>query len=102
MGPIARSVADAAAILAAIAGPDDRDPTTLSDPLADHAAPAGGMGGLRLGFDPQWNSVDVDPAVQRVLAEAEQVFRALGASIIPVDVPDVAQAVIDWVPNAEA
>jgi amidase len=33
-----------------------------------------------------------------VLAEAETVFRELGAEIVPVSVPDVTQAVGDWVP----
>lgn len=98
VGPIARSAADAAAILAAIAGPDSKDPTTLSEPQPDYAASAGSIAGLRLGIDVQWNSADVDPPVQRALTEAQSVFRALGAEIVPVQVPDVGQAVIDWAP----
>jgi amidase len=99
VGPIARSAADAAAILEAIAGPHDKDPTTLAEPRPDYAASVGsGIRGLRLGVDAHWNDVDVDPAVQHVLVEAEKVFRGLGAEIVPVSVPDVAQAVIDWAP----
>jgi amidase len=73
-GPIAHSAADAAMILAAVAGPDDREPTTLAEPQPDYAAAAESIVGLRLGVDAQWNSADVDPAVQRALAEAEDVF----------------------------
>lgn len=99
VGPIARSAADAAAILAVIAGPDDSDPTTLAEPGPDYdVSPDAGIRGLRLGVDVHWNGDDVDPAVQNVLAEAERVFRTLGAEIISVTVPDVTQAVIDWVP----
>jgi amidase len=98
VGPIARSAADAAAILAAVAGPDDRDPTTFPDPPADHAGSAGNIRGLRFGIDAQWNSADVDPAVQRVVADAETTFRSLGAEIIAVRVPDVTQAIVDWAP----
>jgi amidase len=98
IGPIARSAADAAAILAAIAGPDDKDPTTLAEPQPDYAASAGSIGEMLLGIDAQWNSTDVDPSVHRALAEAEKVFRSLGAEILPIHVPDVTQAVIDWAP----
>jgi amidase len=97
VGPIARSVADAAAILAAIAGPDDQDPTTLPDPPPDYLPVIrSSIGGLRIGVDRDWNGADVDAPVQRVMADAEAVFRALGAGIVSVTVPDVAQAVVDW------
>ena len=98
VGPIARSALDAAAILAVIAGPDDQDPTTLADPECDHAASARSIAGMRLGIDARWNSADVDASVYGALTEAEKVFRALGAEIVSVRVPDVTQAIIDWVP----
>jgi len=97
IGPIARSVTDAAAILAAIAGPDDKDPTTLPDAPPDYPAIIDrGIRGMRVGIDPEWNCTDVDACVQRVLVEAEQTFRALGAHIVTVSVPDVARAIADW------
>lgn len=100
VGPIARSAADVATILAAIAGADDKDPTTLAEPLTNHASSAAGhVRGLRLGIDAHWNSTDVDSSVQRILADAQKVLHALGAEIIPVRVPDVTQAVIDWAPS---
>jgi amidase len=99
VGTISRSAGDAAAILAAIAGPDHRDPTTLGDRQSNYAEAAGEiMRGLRLGVDEQWNTRDVDPAVQKVLVEAEKLFRQLGAEVISVSAPDVTQAVIDWAP----
>ena len=99
VGPIARSVADAAAILTAVAGPDKQDPTTLAERSPNYAESArGNMRGMRLGVDTQWNTVDVDPAVQNVLAEAERVFRQLGSEIVHVHAPYVTQAVIDWAP----
>jgi amidase len=99
VGPIARSAADAAAIFAATAGADDRDPTTLGLPPLDHGELATrGIRGMRLGIDAHWNTVDVDPAVQQVLADAEKVFRQLGVEIVALRAPDVTQAVIDWAP----
>ncbi|HUB43379.1 MAG TPA: amidase [Acetobacteraceae bacterium] len=99
VGPMARSVADAATILAAIAGPDDQDPTTLPDSPPDYlAAMRRTIRGLRVGIDPEWNRRDVDASVQRVVAEAEAAFRALGAEIVIVAVPNVSQAIADWPP----
>jgi amidase len=99
VGPIARSAADAAAILAVIGGPDDKDPTTLAEARPDYAASrVNGLHGLRLGVDARWNTIDVDREVQNAVAEAEKAFRRLGAEIVSVSVPDVAQALIDWVP----
>ncbi|WP_428549518.1 amidase [Reyranella sp.] len=97
VGPIARSAADAALILAAIAGPDDNDPTALAGPPPDYAdATRGDVGGLRLGVDAQWNSADVDPVAQHVIDEAERAFRGLGADLVPVSAPDVTRGVMDW------
>ncbi len=98
VGAIARSATDAAAILAAIAGPDDKDPTTLAEAHPDYATSVESIAELRLGIDAHWNSTDVDPSVQRALTEAENVFRSLDAEIVPVRVPDVTQAIIDWAP----
>ncbi|MCC5812916.1 MAG: amidase [Ectothiorhodospiraceae bacterium] len=99
VGPMARSAADAAALLAAIAGGDPKDPTAIPGPAPDYmAAIRQGIPGMRIGVDTEWNSDDVDPAVQRVLSEAMEVFRALGARIVDVAFPDVAQSVADWSP----
>jgi amidase len=99
IGPIARSVADAATILATIAGPDGKDPTTIPRSAQDYLAMLGGsIRGLRVGVDPEWNHRDVDASVERVVAEAEATFRALGADIVIVSVPEVSQAIADWSP----
>jgi amidase len=99
VGPIARSAADAAAILAAIAGPDDKDPTTIAEQPPPYLELRGeGARGLRIGVDPSWNGVDVHASVQRILAEAAETFCDLGAQMMQVAVPDVTQAVIDWGP----
>jgi amidase len=100
VGPMARSAADAAAMLAAIAGADPNDPTALLDPVPDYLAAAGqGVRGLRIGVDPTWNGDDVDRTTQAVLSEAIEAFRSLGAEIVEVRFPDVTQAIADWVPN---
>jgi amidase len=100
VGPMARSAADAAVLLGAVAGSDPNDPTAVLDPVPDYAAVAGhGVRGLRIGIDTAWNHDDVDATTQAVLSEAAEVFRTLGAGIVDVRFPDVTQAIADWVPN---
>ncbi|MCE7519160.1 amidase [Vreelandella titanicae] len=100
VGPMARSVADAAALLAIIAGGDPKDPTAVPGSAPDYAAAIGqGIQCVRIGVDAEWNSADVDPAIQEVLSEAIGIFRSLGAHIVDVVFPDVTQAVADWVPT---
>jgi amidase len=100
VGPMARSAADAAALLQAIAGSDPDDPTALHDPVPDYAAATRqGAQGLRIGVDAAWNGDDVDADTQAVLAAAIDGFRALGAEIVAVRFPDVTQAVADWTPS---
>ena len=99
VGPIARSAADAAVLLAAIAGADPADPTCLPAPVpAPPAEPPGSLAGLRLGADPTWNGSDVTPVVQEMLRDALAVFRTLGADIVDIAFPDVGQMIADWTP----
>lgn len=100
VGPMARDVGSVAAMLQAVAGRDDMDPTSLAEPAGDYLAALGeGAGGLRIGLDRRWNAADVDPEVAAALAQAEAAFRALGAEVLEVAAPGVAEAVEDWPAN---
>jgi amidase len=100
VGPMARSAADVSALLTAVAGADPADPTALQEPVSNFAATAGQtIDGLRIGVDRGWGRRDVDPQVLAVLDDAERVLSTLGAGLVEVEVPDVTQAVADWVPN---
>ncbi len=83
IGPMTRTVADAGALLALLAGYDARDPNTWAAPLCtmpDLAAPA--VAGLRVAVLPDAQLPGpVDPAVQRAYADAIRVFRAVGANV---------------------
>lgn len=100
VGTMARSVADAAALLGAIAGSDPRDPTALPPAVPNYLAlPTLDLRGVRIGIDAAWNSDGVDAQTQTVLEQALACFRQLGATLVDVRVPDVGQIVEDWVPN---
>ena len=95
VGPMTRSVADAAIMLEAIAGEDPNDPTSLPGPaprLLDGLA--GGVAGLRLGYDRRYAADGVDPAVSAGVEEALGVLAELGAEAVEVEVPMA--SVDDW------
>ena len=98
VGTMARSAIDAGILLGAIAGADPDDPTASPTPVPDDTAGAG-IAGWRIGVDAAWNRDGVDAGTRAVLAEALATFAALGAEIVDVRFPDVAQAVADWVPQ---
>jgi amidase len=100
VGTIARSAADAGAMLGVIAGHDRADPTAVLGPVPDYLAAAEQPArGLRIGFDAKWSIDGVDVATQRVLWEAIEVLRTQGADVVDLQFPDVKQTVADWVPN---
>jgi amidase len=99
VGPMTRSARDAAVMLAAIAGPDPKDPTAFQDAVPDYLATiADGVKGLRIGTDPVWISTAADAETQAVVASALDVMKSLGADIVDVRFPDIRQAVQDWFP----
>jgi amidase len=99
IGPMTRSAADAAAMLAALAGPDVNDPTALQAAVPDYMADlGGGLRGVRVGVDAAWISAATDAATQQVVDAALKTLRGLGVEIVEVSFPDIKQIVQDWFP----
>lgn len=91
MGPLTRSVHDAAFVLQALAGQDPRDHTSSPHPVGQYSPPHGGdLNGLRIGIPENFYFDRVDPgiisAVRRTASDAER----LGAKLVSVRVPDIA------------
>jgi aspartyl-tRNA(Asn)/glutamyl-tRNA(Gln) amidotransferase subunit A len=90
MGPLTRSVRDAAVTLQAIAGFDARDDTSSREPVPGYLPePGGSIRGIRVGLPENFYFDRLDPdvgqAVRRMAATAE----SLGARMVPVRVPDI-------------
>lgn len=99
IGPMARSAADAAALLGAIAGADAKDPTASLEPVPNYlAGMRRGLRGLRIGFDARWNSEGVDDPTAKALTSAMEVVKSLGGEFRGVSFPDPTQMVADWFP----
>ncbi|HEX7054746.1 MAG TPA: amidase [Burkholderiales bacterium] len=82
MGPIARTVGDAALLLSAMAGPDPRAPVSIDEP--------GSLFGrslkrdfrrTRIAWSPDLGGLPMDPRVVSVLAPMKKVFHDLGCAI---------------------
>jgi aspartyl-tRNA(Asn)/glutamyl-tRNA(Gln) amidotransferase subunit A len=90
VGPLTRTVEDAALLLGAVAGHDPDDPTTSRRPVPDYRAGIdAGVHGLRIAV-PRAHEVEIDPEVQALLDGGVDVLRRLGATIVPVDLPTFA------------
>jgi aspartyl-tRNA(Asn)/glutamyl-tRNA(Gln) amidotransferase subunit A len=96
VGPLARSVEDAALVYQILQGVDPEDATTAGiaphDALRDLKA---GARGLRVAFGETVFFDDVDPEVERAVREAGRVFRSLGAHVDAVAVPEAAAAMAE-------
>jgi aspartyl-tRNA(Asn)/glutamyl-tRNA(Gln) amidotransferase subunit A len=90
VGPLARTVTDAALIYEAIAGFDARDPGSSRRP-APRVRPAleGGAKGLRVGVPKSYFYDPLEPEIAERVRASLEVFRAEGARLVEVDVPDL-------------
>jgi Asp-tRNA(Asn)/Glu-tRNA(Gln) amidotransferase A subunit family amidase len=79
---MARSVADVALLLSAMAGPDDRSPIALRDPGAPFSAPLGrDFNGVRIAWWTDLGGLPVDPRVRHAVNAQRRVFEALGCRV---------------------
>lgn len=96
VGPLTADVADAAAFLDVIAGPDERDSTSVAQaqpPVADTLDR--GVGGLRIGVLDEITSVATPDVRARVQAAADA-LAAAGAEVGEVSVPACRQALTSY------
>src|SRR5436309_11550713 len=83
IGPLTRTVPDAALMMTVCAGPDERDQYSLPASGEDYLKSlGGGVKGLRVAYTDDLGFVDaVDPEVRAVCAKAALVFRELGCKV---------------------
>jgi aspartyl-tRNA(Asn)/glutamyl-tRNA(Gln) amidotransferase subunit A len=88
-GPMARTPADAALLLSALAGVDPADPATEDVPLGDVEADLSrGVSGLAIGISPDLELVELAPDVRSVVDDARRVLESGGACLVEVALPE--------------
>jgi len=90
-GPLTRTVADAALVLDVIAGPDDRDSTSLPAETVSYSEVLDeGISGWKIAYSPDMGFGEVDPELAALCAEAVERFSETGASVetVSLDWPD--------------
>jgi aspartyl-tRNA(Asn)/glutamyl-tRNA(Gln) amidotransferase subunit A len=93
-GPLAKTSADAALVLRAIAGQDDHDATTARETIPDYENDMKrGVRGLKIGLPREFFTDDLKKEVRGKIDEAISVFKTLGAEFIEISLPHTKYAV---------
>ena len=88
IGPIARTVRDAADALSVMAGSDAADSTCAAVPVPDYAAALGGsVKGMRIGVPRAFVSEGVDDDVRQAFEQALDTLKNAGALLVDVELP---------------
>lgn len=86
-GPMARTPADAALLLGAVAGFDPADPATSAVPLGNLTATSDGFGGMKVGVCPDLHVIQPADDVGAVFDDAVGVVESGGGEIVEVPFP---------------
>jgi aspartyl-tRNA(Asn)/glutamyl-tRNA(Gln) amidotransferase subunit A len=89
-GPMARSAQDAAMLLNAMAGSDEKDSTSLNLPKEDFCTHLNDdIKGLKIGLPKQFFNHGFDADVEDTIQSAIKTYQKMGAEIIEVDLPHI-------------
>jgi len=93
IGPLTKDVTDCALVMNAISGYDERDSTSVPEPVPDFTAClTGDIKGMKLGVPEEYFVEGIQPGVDSVLRTAISKFKELGASVEEVSLPHTGYA----------
>ena len=96
VGPMAKSVADAAAMLTTISGFDVKDPTSANVPVDDYLDGLNGnIKGLRVGINEDYFFKNIDSRVEKIIRNRILDLEKLGAIVKTVSIPTLRHA--EWI-----
>jgi aspartyl-tRNA(Asn)/glutamyl-tRNA(Gln) amidotransferase subunit A len=88
VGPMARSMQDAALLFSVIAGYDARDPFSVAGPVPDVLGAAqASVKGMRIAYSPTFGYAKPEPAVLEVVEKAVRMLETLGCEVELIDRP---------------
>ncbi|VVC76208.1 Glutamyl-tRNA(Gln) amidotransferase subunit A [Aquicella siphonis] len=93
-GPLAKTVEDCAHLLNAMSGFDERDSTSVDQPVPDYTASLNdSIKGVRIGLPKEYFSAGLSQDVAAVIQEAIREYEKLGAVIEEISLPNTALSV---------
>src|SRR5579862_2317762 len=105
IGPLARTVKDAAMVLRTIAGRDPMDATSADVRVPDYVGELKKpVRGIRIGVAKEYFGEGLDPEIRKVVEDGIQTLAKLGCEVIPVSLPHSKYAIPTYylVATAEA
>ncbi|MGC8744286.1 MAG: Asp-tRNA(Asn)/Glu-tRNA(Gln) amidotransferase subunit GatA [Verrucomicrobiia bacterium] len=105
IGPMTKSVEDAALLLKVIAGSDKRDSTCAPEPVPDYSSLLNqNIKGLKIGVPKEYMIGGLDPDVKRTINEALKTLQSLGAILEEISLPHTEYAIATYyiIATAEA
>jgi len=91
-GPMGQSASDCALLLNAMAGFDERDSTSIEKEVPDYSAELNSpLAGLRIGLPKEYfthTAGGMNPAVEAVINTALEQYKALGAELVEIELPN--------------
>ena len=96
VGPMTRTVEDAAILLGVLAGNDPRDPSSADEAVPDYLRSLNGeITGLRIGIPRRFFFQSIEPEVEAAVMAAIKLLGEMGAVVSEIDLP-----LIDEIPGA--
>jgi Asp-tRNA(Asn)/Glu-tRNA(Gln) amidotransferase A subunit family amidase len=97
VGPLARTVRDAALLLGAISGHDRRDPFAVAAPVPDYLGACDqSIKGMRIAWSPTFGYARSDPEIVQICETAARSFEQMGCTVELVDAPIGAEPLDIW------
>ena len=88
-GPFAQTAEDAALMLNAMAGFDERDSTSLDEAVPDYTTTLGNdLNGLKIGLPKEYFDEGLDSEVAKVIDAAIAEYKKLGAELVDISLPN--------------
>lgn len=89
IGPLTRSVDDAALVLDVMAGHDELDSTTIERDENGYVVEAEGLSGKKVGIIKEYMEEGVSPGVRQLISQAVEKLRSAGAEVGEVSLPSL-------------
>lgn len=87
-GPMTQTAEDAALLMNVMAGFDEKDSTSIDEPVPDYTRTLNdSLKGLKIGLPKEYFSADLDPSIAACIADTIKHYESLGATLHSVSLP---------------